>query len=277
MLEAVAPSAAAVKFQSAYFERFHGEGVDAYYSLIHEARSLGLIAIGDVKRGDIGSTAAAYAAGHLLEPEGQSSADGERVDLRGDVRLASDPAAGPSQRQEVLSQPDRAAPDAITINPYLGIDGVAPFISMAAELGKGVFVLVRTSNPSAGQLQDFANASGKKLYEHVADLVESWASQPGLVGGVRLQPGRGGGGRDLACPGSRTPPAHAALSRPGARLRRPRRDGSGLHGQLQARRQRGDRQRLAIDPVCLRSRAVQDKAQGGLDCRDRRRGTRLPR
>ena len=182
VLASVAPTAAAVKFQSAYFERYHGEGVDAYYSLIHEARSLGLLTIGDVKRGDIGTTAAAYAAGHLLEPDGQTSADGEQIPLAGDVRLASDPAAGPSLRQEVLAAPDRAAPDAITVNPYLGADGVEPFITTAAELGKGIFVLVRTSNKSAGQLQDFADAAGRKLYEHVAGLVESWASPAERVG-----------------------------------------------------------------------------------------------
>lgn len=182
VLQAVSPVAAAVKFQSAYFERYHGEGVDAYYSLIHEARSLGLLTIGDVKRGDIGTTAAAYAAAHLAEPAGESSADTENIPLAGDVRLAGDPSAAPSQRKDVLAEPDRAAPDAITVNPYLGLDGVEPFLSLAAELGKGVFVLVRTSNKSAGQLQDFADASGKTLYEHVADLVESWATRPGMVG-----------------------------------------------------------------------------------------------
>ena len=182
VLAAVAPVTAAVKFQSAYFERFHGDGVDAYYSLIHEARTLGLLTIGDVKRGDIGSTAQAYAAAHLLEPAGQSSADGEQIPLAGDVRLGGDAFAGQSLGQDVLAEPDRAAPDAVTVNPYLGIDGVAPFITTAAELGKGVFVLVRTSNKSAGQLQDFADASGKKLYEHAADLVESWAADKALIG-----------------------------------------------------------------------------------------------
>lgn len=182
VLGAVADTAAAVKFQSAYFERYHGEGVDAYFSLIHEARSLGLVTIGDVKRGDIGSTAEAYAAGHLLEPAGQEQADGEKIKLVGDLRLAGDPSLTAASGFEVLAEPDRAAPDAITVNPYLGLDGVQPFINVAAEQGKGVFVLVRTSNKSAGQLQDLADASGKKLYEHVADLVEGWAARPELVG-----------------------------------------------------------------------------------------------
>src|SRR5687767_15300649 len=68
VLEIVAPHVPCVKFQSAYFEKYLWEGVEAYYSLIHEAHQLGLLVIGDVKRGDIGSTADAYAAGHLLDP-----------------------------------------------------------------------------------------------------------------------------------------------------------------------------------------------------------------
>ncbi|MCG3179078.1 MAG: Orotidine 5'-phosphate decarboxylase [Phycisphaerae bacterium] len=184
VLEAVAPVAAAVKFQSAYFEVYRGEGVDAYYSLIHEARQLGLVTIGDVKRGDIGSTAEAYAAAHLSEPAGQTPADAERIRVTGDARLGGDPELSqrPGMGPEISAELDRAAPDAITVNPYLGIDGVEPFLSLAAELGKGIFALVRTSNKSAGQLQDFADAGGVKLYEHLAGLVEGWASAPGRVG-----------------------------------------------------------------------------------------------
>src|SRR5687767_9477859 len=96
VLKIVAPHAACVKFQSAYFERYLWEGVEAYYSLIHEAKELGLLVIGDVKRGDIGSTAEAYAAGHLL-------ADFEDRD-------------------------DASAPDAITVNPMLGMDTLKPFV-----------------------------------------------------------------------------------------------------------------------------------------------------
>src|SRR5687767_15205921 len=96
VLRVVAPHVPCVKFQSAYFEQYLWEGVEAYYSLIHEASELGLLVIGDVKRGDIGSTAAAYAAGHLL-------ADFEDRD-------------------------DASAPDAITVNPMLGMDTLKPFV-----------------------------------------------------------------------------------------------------------------------------------------------------
>src|SRR3954447_26228298 len=115
VLETVAPLVPVVKFQSAYFEKYLWEGVESYYSLIQEAKDLGLLVIGDVKRGDIGSTSAAYAAGHLAE----------------------------SPFAELEAQ----VPDAITINPMLGIDSIEPFIQVAKQEGKGLFALVRTSNP----------------------------------------------------------------------------------------------------------------------------------
>src|SRR5437667_7833492 len=91
LLRLIAPHVPVVKFQSAYFERYLWEGVEAYYSLIHEAKELGLLVIGDVKRGDIGPTASAYAAGHLAE-------------------------VGFDEMTDVIT------PDAITINPMLGLD-----------------------------------------------------------------------------------------------------------------------------------------------------------
>ncbi|HDZ20804.1 hypothetical protein LCGC14_0269150 [marine sediment metagenome] len=132
VLQVVAPSVAAVKIQSAYFELHGAGGVDLYFRLVREARELGLIVIGDVKRGDIGSTAEAYAAGHLAGED---------------------------------------APDAVTVNGYFGSDGVQPFVDAACANGRGVFILVRTSNPSAAALQDVTDTSGKKLFEHVADMV----------------------------------------------------------------------------------------------------------
>src|ERR1051325_3632672 len=122
LLRLVAPHVPIVKFQSAYFEKYLWEGVEAYFDLIQEARELGLLVIGDVKRGDIGSTASAYAAGHLAEP----------------ALPASD---------------EIATPDAITVNPMLGIDTLEPFTRVAGEQGKGLFVLVRTSNPGSAELQ----------------------------------------------------------------------------------------------------------------------------
>ena len=132
VLEAVAPVAPAVKPQSAYFEALGPAGAGVYFDVVGAARDLGLLVIGDVKRNDIGSTAEAYAAGHLRHAD---------------------------------------APDAVTVNGYLGADGLTPFIDAAKETGKGLFVLVRTSNPSAATLQDMTDADGTKLFEHAADMV----------------------------------------------------------------------------------------------------------
>jgi orotidine-5'-phosphate decarboxylase len=132
-----------VKPQSAHFEHYGSEGVAAYYQVVRHARQLGLIVIGDVKRGDIGSTAKMYAGGHLTLPD---------------------------------------SPDAITVNGYFGADGLAPFVEAAAGAGKGIFVLVRTSNPSAVAIQDFADAAGTKLYEHVAAQVAEIGAGEGLIG-----------------------------------------------------------------------------------------------
>jgi orotidine-5'-phosphate decarboxylase len=150
VLRVVAPLVPCVKFQSAYFEKYLSEGVEAYYSLIQEAAELGLIVIGDVKRGDIGSTAAAYAAAHLADPPS------------GDV--------------------DVVAPDAITVNPMLGLDTLEPFVKTAKDFGKGLFVLVRTSNPGSAQLQDAKLEDGRTWSEALADALREVAAAEGLVG-----------------------------------------------------------------------------------------------
>ncbi|MFP4105268.1 MAG: orotidine-5'-phosphate decarboxylase [Phycisphaerae bacterium] len=132
VVDQVAGLVPAIKPQSAYFEVLGPAGVELYFETISRAHEKGLLVIGDVKRNDIGSTAEAYAAAHL-------------------------------------SGPDK--PDFITINGYLGEDGIAPFVDIARAEGKGVFVLVRTSNPSAKSVQDFCDDSGKPLYKHVAEMV----------------------------------------------------------------------------------------------------------
>ncbi len=151
VLKIVAPHVPCVKFQSAYFEKYLWEGVEAYYSLIHEAKSLGLLVIGDVKRGDIGTTAEAYAAGHLSEPSFQD-------------------------------QEDVLTPDAITVNPMLGMDTIKPFADAAKASDKGLFVLVRTSNPGSTETQDVKLADGRTWSEMLADLLRPVAAQEGLVG-----------------------------------------------------------------------------------------------
>jgi orotidine-5'-phosphate decarboxylase len=150
VLRIVAPHAPIVKFQSAYFEKYLSEGVEAYYSLIHEAKALGLLVIGDVKRGDIGATSAAYGAAHLADSP--------------------------------YTTPDADAPDAITINPMLGLDTIDPFTKIARDEGKGLFVLVRTSNPGSAQFQDVKLTDGRTWSEMLADALAPVAAGEGLVG-----------------------------------------------------------------------------------------------
>jgi len=151
VLRVVAPHVAAVKMNIAFFERYYWEGVEAYYSLIEEADDLGLEIIGDVKRGDISTTVEAYAQAHLSNPQF-------------------------TNMEQVL------APDAVTVNPYFGIDTLKPFVDIASDQGKGVFVVVRSSNPQAASIQDFVGADGVKLYEHIAQQVEAQAAQAQLLG-----------------------------------------------------------------------------------------------
>lgn len=151
VLKVVAPHVPCVKFQSAYFEKYLWEGVEAYYDLVQEAAELDLLVIGDVKRGDIGSTAAAYAAGHLADP--------------------------PTDGMD-----DVVVPDAITVNPMLGLDTLAPFIQTARDYDKGLFVLVRTSNPGSAQLQDARLEDGRTWSEALADSLKELAAGEGLVG-----------------------------------------------------------------------------------------------
>ncbi|MBW8040195.1 MAG: orotidine-5'-phosphate decarboxylase [Planctomycetes bacterium] len=147
----VAPMIPALKINIAFFEKYLWEGVETYYALISEADDLGLEIIGDVKRGDIGHTAKLYAAAHLENPE-------------------------------LAGLEDTLAPDAITVNGYLGTDGIEPFADMADKQGKGLFVLVRTSNPSAAEIQDFADAQGLKMYEKLAEVVGEIANKAERIG-----------------------------------------------------------------------------------------------
>lgn len=151
VLRTVAPLVPCVKFQSAYFEKYLWEGVEAYYSLIAEASELGLLVIGDVKRGDIGSTASAYAAAHLA-----------------DISF--------EEQQDVI------IPDAITVNPFCGLDTLEPFVKTAKDYDKGLFVLVRTSNPGSGELQDAKLADGRTWSEMLAEKLAVVAADPALVG-----------------------------------------------------------------------------------------------
>ena len=133
----------AVKPQSAMYEQFGIPGMEAFKRTCDYARSKGLVIIGDVKRGDIGSTSEAYAVGHL-----------------GKVQVGS-------RTFYPFTE------DFVTVNPYLGSDGVKPFIKICKEENKGIFVLVKTSNPSSGEFQDRV-VDGKPIYELVAEKVAEW-------------------------------------------------------------------------------------------------------
>lgn len=146
IIDAVADIVPAVKPQIAMYEAIGPAGIDVYTMTCEYAQQQGLYVLGDIKRGDIGSTAAAY-AGHL----------------RG---VATD---------ETVFDPWHE--DAVTVNPYLGTDGITPFVEAATAADKDIFVLVRTSNPSSKELQELELADSSKLYEHVADLVEGWGSE----------------------------------------------------------------------------------------------------
>lgn len=130
----LADEVVAVKPQIAYFEALGAAGYALYEEIVSLASEAGLLVIADVKRGDIGSTAEAYARAHL----------------------------------------DVAGADAVTVNPYFGSDGLEPFFERCRSAGKGVFVLVKTSNPSSAEIQDVLTESGRTLYEHVGDMVTKW-------------------------------------------------------------------------------------------------------
>jgi len=144
LIDAVYDLIPAIKPQLACYERYGIEGLQAYVRTVRHARDAGLLVIADGKRNDIGSTAAFYAEAFL-----------------GQTQLFE---------QEV---PAAFAADAITVNGYLGSDGIAPFVERAERYGTGLFVLVKTSNPSSGEVQDL-DVAGRPLYEHLGALVERW-------------------------------------------------------------------------------------------------------
>ena len=145
IIDAVHDVVPAVKPQLAFYERYGVAGLKTYARTAQHAKEAGLLVIADGKRNDIGSTAGAYAEAFLGSP--------------GDFTA-----------------------DALTVNPFLGRDGIQPFVDCARQHGRGVFVLVKTSNPSAGDLQDM-QVGGQPLYEHLGRLVESWgASNRGQSG-----------------------------------------------------------------------------------------------
>ena len=143
VLEIVAPFAPIVKLQSAFYEALGPDGAAAMRATLVKARSLELLAICDAKRGDIGSTAEAYAAAYL------------GALAIGDAEFEAYPA------------------DALTVSPFLGPDTLKPFADVARARGKGLFVLAKTSNPGSGELQDVAGSDGRTMTQRVGDAVRS--------------------------------------------------------------------------------------------------------
>ncbi len=157
LIDAFCDLVPAVKPQIAMYEQYGVEGLQAYLDTINYAKRKGLLVIGDIKRSDIGSTAEAYANGHL----GLVSIDGEKVNIYDE--------------------------DFVTVNPYLGYDGIKPFVEECKSQEKGIFVLVKTSNPSSSELQDLllqendgVQANAEPVYLRMANLVKDWGKE--LIG-----------------------------------------------------------------------------------------------
>lgn len=144
IIDAIAEYIPAVKPQIAMYEQFGMPGLEAFEKTVTYCKQKGLVVIGDIKRGDIGSTSTAYAIGHL-----------------GGVKIGNTICRGFDE-------------DFVTVNPYLGSDGVKPFIDVCKEEKKGIFVLVKTSNPSSGEFQDQL-VGNRKLFELVGEKVNEWA------------------------------------------------------------------------------------------------------
>lgn len=146
IVDAICDIVPAVKPQIAMYEQFGIPGLEVFQKTVDYCKEKGLVVIGDVKRGDIGSTSAAYAAGHI-----------------GKVQVGSKKLAAFDE-------------DFITVNPYFGVDGIKPFVEVCKEEKKGLFILVKTSNPSSGEFQD-QKIDGKPLYELVGEQVVKWGEE----------------------------------------------------------------------------------------------------
>jgi orotidine-5'-phosphate decarboxylase len=145
LIDAVAPYVVGVKPQSAFFEALGSDGVRAFEEVCAYSRAAGLQVIADAKRGDIGSTARAYAAAFLEAPNGE----------------------------EPLA-------DALTVNPYLGRDSIDPYLGACRRHGAGIFCVVKTSNQGGAEVQDLVLSDGRPVWQQVAELVREWGDD--LVG-----------------------------------------------------------------------------------------------
>ena len=146
IVDSVCDIVPAVKVQVAYYEQYGAAGMEAFLATVAYAKEKGLFVIADCKRNDIGSTAARYSAAYL----GETELEGTTMSVAGC--------------------------DFLTVNGYLGTDGVAPFLEDCKKFDRGLFLLVKTSNPSSGELQDLKLADGRTVYECMGDMVEAWGA-----------------------------------------------------------------------------------------------------
>jgi len=142
-IDAICDLVPVVKPQIAFYEQYGSEGYDAYIKTVEYAREKGLVVVADAKRSDIGSTVEAYSGAFL-----------GKIDMFGE-------------------QETGMGSDAITASAYLGWDGIKPFINDCKEFGRGIFILVKTSNPSSGEIQDL-ECDGMEIYKKMAELVDKW-------------------------------------------------------------------------------------------------------
>lgn len=151
LIDAIYDIIPAIKPNTAFYEMFGYKGMQVFEEICKYAKEKNMIVIADAKRGDIGSTAQSYSNAFL----GETPIADNKAYTVGNV-------------------------DFVTVNPYLGIDGVKPFIDDCKKYNKGIFILVKTSNPSSGELQDLKLEEGKKVYEKVAELINCWGED--LIG-----------------------------------------------------------------------------------------------
>lgn len=151
LMDSICDIIPAVKINTAFYEMFGFKGMQVFEEICKYAKEKDMIVIADAKRGDIGTTAQAYSNAFL----GETPIANNETYIMGNI-------------------------DFVTVNPYLGIDGVKPFIEDCKKYNKGIFVLVKTSNPSSGELQDLKLEDGKTIYAKVAELVNSWGEE--LIG-----------------------------------------------------------------------------------------------
>ena len=229
LIDATADIIPMVKPQLAYYEQYGVAGLQAFERTCRYAHAKGMLVLADGKRNDIGSTAQAYANAYL----GETVFGGDAMPVFG--------------------------VDALTVNGYLGEDGINPFLESCDAFGKGIFVLVKTSNPSSGQLQDLPLADGRRVYEMMADLVSGWGCVTRWL--MWIRPGRRRCGRDISRAACGAAKADAKNVDSCARIWRARRKGGGCGQGIRFGRSWRGGECLPQPDVCLAERRLAQHAR----------------